>query len=341
MKNFTRVLFLAVISLMAAQPATAQDGLKFADLGDFRLENGQTIRECRIGYRTFGELNRDKSNAVLFPTYFSGTTKDLLSSVGPGKLADSSNYFVILVDALGNGVSSSPSNSKSQPGIAFPQFSIRDMVNAQHRLVTEKFQLKRLYAVMGISMGGMQTFQWLVSYPDFLDKAISIVGTPRQTSYDLLLWQTELRAIESGRKCENGDKQAMRIIAGISALALQTPQYLVAHTSSEQFQSFIADEERRIMAHDANDWASQLKAMIEHDIYKSFGGSAAQAAAAIKARVMVIVSEQDHMVNPTPSMEFAKLLKAETIVLSTDCGHLGFGCESGKAIPAVARFLSK
>ena len=107
---------------------------QFASLGDFKLENGATIRDCRIGYRTFGNLNADRSNAVLITTWAGGTTEQLKSSIAAGGLIDPTKYFVIAIDALGNGVSSSPSNSRLQPRMKFPQFTLRDAVNTQHEL---------------------------------------------------------------------------------------------------------------------------------------------------------------------------------------------------------------
>lgn len=341
MHRYTRALLMAIVVFVAVQSANAQGNQKFAELGDFRLENGQTIRKCRIGYRTFGELNAERSNAILFPTWFSGKSEDLMSSIGPGKLLDSSRYFVIAVDALGNGVSSSPSNSRLQPGRAFPRFSIRDMVNSQHKMLTEKMQLKRLYAVAGISMGGMQTFQWMISYPDFMVKAIPIVGTPRQSSYDLLLWETELRVIEANRNLKDGKKRAVSVMAGIQTLFLYTPHYHVTHTKAGGFQRVLAEGEKNLARLDMDDYASQLRAMMGHDVYKSFNNSGEQAAAAVRARVLVVIAQQDHMVNPSSSLEFASLLKAETVELTNDCGHLAPVCEGDKVAAALKLFLSQ
>src|SRR6476620_4929605 len=114
---------------------------QFANIGDLKLQNGGVIRNCRIGYRTFGKLNAGKSNVVVFPTWAGGTTEQLQSSIGPGKLVDSTKYFVIAIDALSNGVSSSPSNSRLQPRMRFPQFTLRDTVESQHTLLTRVLKI--------------------------------------------------------------------------------------------------------------------------------------------------------------------------------------------------------
>jgi homoserine O-acetyltransferase len=109
------------------QPAAASSAgggtQQFADLGDFKLLSGAIIRNCRLGYRTLGNLNAQKSNGVVWSTWLGGTTKDLLPNVSPGNVVDTRKYFAILVDAIGNGISSSPSNSKIQPLMRFPEFT--------------------------------------------------------------------------------------------------------------------------------------------------------------------------------------------------------------------------
>jgi homoserine O-acetyltransferase len=322
--------------------ASAQE-LQFGSLGDFHLENGQTIRNCRVAYRTFGKLSADKSNAILFTSWFTGTTKQLAGFMGAANMLDTSRYFVIAVDAIGDGDSTSPSNSKDQPRMQFPMFTIRDMVESQHRLLTDVLHLNHLYAVMGISMGGMQTFQWAVQYPGFFDKGIPIVGSPRLTSYDLLLWEGELHAIEEDADWKGGNYQsqpALKAVADMQTLALTTPEYRVAQTPPDQFESFLKDTEKNGPDRfDANNRHRQLEAMIAQDVSKPFSGSMEKAAAAVTAKLLVIVAAQDHMVNPTPARRFAALTHSTVVELTGPCGHLANGCEQDKVKRAVTDFL--
>ncbi len=333
---------LILLIILCKTPASAQGGQKFADLGEFKLESGEVIHACRLGYRTFGALNTEKSNAILFPTWFGGKSDQLAGNFGKGKMVDDSKFFVIAVDAIGNGVSSSPSNNRSQPGEKFPRFSIRDMVNAEHQLVTRALGIKRLYAVMGISMGGMQTFEWMVAYPEMMEKAVPIVGTTRQTAYDLLLWSTELRAIEEARKLDTSENSGAPLVARIHALALYTPAFRNSSTTPKEFQSFVEKEEQNYLnTFKADDWAAQLKAMMAHDVARQFSGSMAQAASTVKAKTLVVVARQDMMVNPDPAMEFARLLKAELVEVNNACGHVFAACDGATVNAAVGRFLSQ
>ena len=333
---YAAFLFLAVSTAIAQKQ-------QFAELGDVKLQSGEMLRDCRIGYRTYGTLNADKSNAVLFPTWAGGTTEQLENAILKDKFADPSLYFVITVDALSNGVSSSPSNSRLQPRMQFPRITIRDMVDTQHEVVTRVLGIGHLKAVMGISMGGMQTFQWMVAYPDFMDKAIPIVGSPRLAPYDLVLWQTQIDAITHDSAWQDGNyvkNPARAAETEFGDLFLTTPQQFNNGTTREKVIQELATADATNHGSDANDKIRQSQAMMALDVSASFGGSMERAAAAVKAKVFVVASKHDSTVTPQPAIDFARLLNANLLVLTGDCGHEAPGCESATLVPAVAAFLA-
>ena len=340
MKSRLTLVMLVMLPLMQVHGQEQQ----LAHIGDLRLDSGKMIRDCVIGYRTLGKLNEDKSNAVLFPTAFGWRSDGLASRIGPGKLIDDDKYFVIVVDSLGDGVSSSPSNSKSQPRLDFPEFSIRDMVNAEQQFVVGTLHLRHLRAVMGFSMGGMQTFQWAVSYPSFMDKAVSIVGSPQLTAYDLLLWRSTLLALESDPGWKDGrytSQPALHLMNMVQTLTLQTPQYVVSHNPRADYQKFESELVQGPDDLDANDTLRQIQALLSADVGAAFAGSLQGAAAAVRSQMLVIVNKQDHVVNPNPAADFARMLHAQLLELDSDCGHRAHTCEMKQIGEAVAEFLEK
>jgi homoserine O-acetyltransferase len=287
-------------------------------------------------------MEPDGSNVVLWPTWFTGRTAQLEPMIGPGRTVDpSTGVFVVTVDALGNGVSSSPSNSAEQPRMRFPRFTIRDMVETQRRLLTEHLRVNRIRAVMGISMGGMQTFEWAVSHPEFMDVAVPIVGTPRLSASDKLLWSAEALAIRADKDWNGGEyavQPPLRAVHLMHTFALQTPAWRNRETPPEQWRELMLQIERGSDRFDANDWLRQLEAMLSHDIYARHG-SVEETAKKIRARVLIIVASQDHMVSPEESLKLAKALGREPIVLTGDCGHLANGCEEEKFRVRVRQLL--
>ena len=341
MRQFSLALRLGLSLPLFGLIALAQEQ-QFANIGDLKLENGGVIRQCRIGYRTFGKLAADKSNVVVFPTWASGTTEQLASSIGPDKLVESASFFVVAIDALGNGVSSSPSNSRLQPRMRFPQFTMRDTVESQHALLTKVLRLDRVKAVVGISMGGMQVFQWLVSYPNFMEKAIPIVGSPRPAPYDLIHWQAEIEALMRDRDWRAGNytvNPAREVDFAFGEMILTTPADYNRRKTREQVFADLAKARRDTRRFDANNKIRQVQAMMQLDVSKQFGGSLERAAQAARAKVLVVIAKQDHVVTPAPAAEFASLLGATLLNLEGDCGHLATVCEGQRLNASVAAFL--
>ncbi|MGA7623052.1 MAG: alpha/beta fold hydrolase [Candidatus Acidiferrales bacterium] len=333
-----------------AQSATAisraQDGeQQLAALGDLKLQSGGVIHDFHLGYRTFGTLNATKSNAVLWPSWLGGTSAYLVEFITKDKIVDPAKYFVILVDAIGDGISTSPSNSKTQLRMQFPEFTIRDMVESEHRLASEVFHLTHFRAVMGVSMGGMQTFEWAEAYPDFMDLAIPITGSPQSTSYDKLLWTSQIAALKLDPEWQGGDG-TMPMAAGfavlneIGSMALSSPAFRVARTPPQDFDAFIAATRKEEIANAAVacDFLRQRQAIMSLDVPGEFGLTLEQAAKRVHAKMLVIISPEDHMVNPAPALAFAEAIGAPVVKLDSPCGHITPACIS--IGPTVAQFLA-
>ncbi|MGB6843327.1 MAG: alpha/beta fold hydrolase, partial [Candidatus Acidiferrales bacterium] len=281
---------------------------QFAPMGDFRLQSGEVIHDFHLGYRTVGKLNKARSNAVLWPTWLGGKSEDLLSYVGPNNVVDTQQYFAILVDSIGDGVSTSPSNSASQPRLQFPKFTIRDLIEAEHALATEVFRIPHLRAVLGISMGGMQAFEWVTAYPDFMDAAVAIAGSPQTTSYDDLLWTAQIDALELDPEWDagNGTKPmpaGYAVLNEIGSMASTSPAYRVAITSPKDFPAFIEATRKETVgwAPSACDMIRQREAIMALDVAAEHGETLPQAARRVHARMLVVVSPEDHTVNPLPA----------------------------------------
>ena len=312
-----------------------------ARLGDLNLASGEVISNCQIGYRTYGNLNAAKNNVIVMPTWHTGSTQDLESYelVGPNKLLDTNEYFVITIDALANGVSSSPSNSVDQPGASFPQVSLADMVYSQHRLLTEHLDIQSIHAMVGISMGGMQTFQWIRQYPDFMQKAVAIDGSPYMTSYDVIQWQTHVDVVTALQESGYDESAIARILGPLSLLTLWTPDYIVENVAREDLDAFLAQDAKGYDDFDANNYIIQTQAMIDHNAFGSGTEEYASNIQDIAADLLVVNVPQDHMVNPATAKALALEIGAKLIEVDSNCGHLGTTCEGTLVVQKVSDFL--
>ncbi|MBT1517502.1 alpha/beta fold hydrolase [Bradyrhizobium sp. SRL28] len=153
-----------------------------ASLGRLPLESGDAIDDLRISYVVHGSLN-DRAKPVIFGLCAIGSTHHRLDFlIGPGRALDPSRHTIVVIDALGNGLSSSPSNSPMQPGERFPRFTIRDMVTSQ-RMLASHLRIDAAHAIVGASMGGMQALQWGVSHPDFAARLVALVPMAKTTPW--------------------------------------------------------------------------------------------------------------------------------------------------------------
>ena len=288
--------------------------------GDLKLDSGETIRDFSISYVTHGTLNADKSNAILVATAIGGNHHRLDYLIGAGKALDPAKYFIISTDAIGNGLTTSPSNSSLQPRMQFPRFTMRDMVQSQYRLITEKFGIRRLQAVVGASMGGMQALQWAVSYPDAMQAIVPIVPLGRTPAWTTAVLEMLRQSIMADPKWAGGNYAAnsppeagMRLWAGwLSGVIVRTPSahknQFPNHADVIPFLKTVEDGGWKRM--DATDWVYQSWAYDQHDVGTTPGVSGGYEGAlkSIKAKTLILAGVGD-LLNPEPeAVEVAKLI---------------------------------
>jgi homoserine O-acetyltransferase/O-succinyltransferase len=318
--------------------------------GDLQLESGEAIKDFAISYVTHGTLNARKSNAILMVTAISGNHHRIDFMIGPGKALDPAKYFIICTDAIGNGFSTSPSNSKAQPRMQFPKFTIRDMVQSQVRLLKEKFGIDHVVAVVGPSMGGMQVLQWGVSHPDYMDALVAMVPLAKTPGWTVAVLEASRKAIMTDAAWKDGNyeqppEQGVRLWRDIlSLLAARTPDMYSAQFKNgmDALPWMAAQETALLRAFDANDWIYQTWAYERHDVGATpgFNGDTAKALASIKAKTLILTGTKD-LLNPEfEPIEMGKNIPnatMKTISPGTVTGHAA----AGGAIPADVEFLNK
>jgi homoserine O-acetyltransferase len=317
---------------------------ELCDIGNLELEEGGTIRSCKLACATFGTLNPAKDNAILIPTWYSGTNKIIEQVyIGDGRALDPQKYFIVVANQIGNGLSTSPHNTPAPAGMAnFPHVRIGDDVRAQHKLVTEKFGIERLALVCGGSMGAQQTYEWAVRYPDMVARAAPIAGTARNTIHDFLFAETLIEAITSDPGFDNG----------FYASAAEVRQGLLRHAklwavmgwSTEFFQenrhkrlgfSSLDDFIVNFMfgyfsPMDPNNLICMAWKWQRGDVSRHTGGDLRAALARIKARTFVMPMSSDMFFPPADCQaEWRLIADAEFRPIRTIDGHLAlFGADA-------------
>jgi homoserine O-acetyltransferase len=319
-----RLLAVAVLAATSPPPAVAQDGQQFADLGTCPTARGEVIRDCRIGYRTFGRLNARRDNAVLVPTWHGGRSETMTFILGPDRWVDTTRWFAILVDKPGNGVSISPSNSRSQAGRRFPRLTVGDMVAAEHRVVTEHFGIRRLHAVVGWSMGGMQAIEYALRFPEAVDRIVSVAGTPRMGSYDLYWIRSMLTLIDlAGRSGLARDTLALRL-ADLWHTVATTPEKENALPRDSVAAMIAAEARTDWIGFHPEDNRVQLEALASFDAL----GEVRRTGVTPRPRMLLLFMPDDHVTTADSFREFARLTRSDTVEFWSTCGHMAPVCET-------------
>ena len=194
-----RLSSIAVAVWCAALPARA-DAPKPVEhsftIHNFATESKTVLPEAVVKYGTYGTLDAARDNAILLPSHYMADNTGYEWLIAPGKPLDPGKYFFVTSELFGNGHSSSPSNTPPPfAGPAFPVMTIRDNVRAVHTLLTERFHIAHLRAVIGFSMGAQQALQWAVLYPDYMDFVAATSGTAKTYGHGIVRLEGQIAAL--------------------------------------------------------------------------------------------------------------------------------------------------
>ncbi|MBV9924348.1 MAG: alpha/beta fold hydrolase [Acidobacteria bacterium] len=342
-------LLLALTRLAAAQAATQPAARNYPEpaqgdyrVRDFKFKSGETLPELRLHYATLGAPVRDGRglvrNAVLVMHGTGGAGANFLTPqfagvlFGPGQLLDATKYFIILPDGIGHGGSSKPSDGLHA---RFPHYTYDDMVRAQYQLLTEKLGVNHLRLVMGTSMGGMQTWVWGETYPDFMDALMPLASLPVEIAgRNRVMRRMILDAIQNDPAWAGGDYKeqpkeglsaAVNILLMMTSSPLQWQKQAPTRAAADKFY-----EERlkaQLARADANDMLYQFDSSREYDPSPKLE--------MIRAP-LVAVNSADDLVNPPElgimEREIKRVKRGRYVLIPTSDETRGHGTHS---LPAV------
>jgi homoserine O-acetyltransferase len=242
---------------------------------NYRLRNGETVEQLRLHFATLGTPHRnaqgevDNAVMVLHWTGNSGasllTPEYIKSLFAVGQPLDANHYYLIFPDNLGHGQSSRPGDGLRA---RFPHYGYNDLVDLQHRLITETLGIKRLHAILGMSMGGMNAWQWAEAYPDNVKAIMPVVALPVPISGRNLLWRRI--DIRNDRDWQRGDyvKPPLGFEEGFQVLRMMidgVPHLQEVVNNTKATENFMAAAARQNAQSDPNDLLYSLEASQDYD----------------------------------------------------------------------------
>ncbi|MGW0038136.1 alpha/beta fold hydrolase [Gordonia sp. NPDC003376] len=318
-----------------------QGEYELISIGELHLEEGEIIPDCELAVATFGDLNAAKDNAILIPTWFSGTHvtwRDVY--IGPDHALNPDKYFIIVVNQIGSGLSTSPHNADGANAAIsmskFPRVRIGDNVIAQERLLREHYGIETLALVVGGSMGAQQTYEWAVRFPDKVRRAAPIAGTAQNTPDDYLIAQVIREQLMSDPGWSNGEYSTnAEVLDGLTRMShiwaikgfstefwKQEVYRALEFQSKEQFLADFLDPVFTAM--DPNDLLTQSWAWQHGDVARHTGGDLGAALGRITAKTFVMPINEDQLFPVRDCAPEQELIPgSELRVIDDVLGHLG------------------
>jgi homoserine O-acetyltransferase/O-succinyltransferase len=316
-----RYLLAVVLAMCLAVAARAEP--QIFNAYDFQFENGSVLPELRVAYETFGTLNVARDNAILLVHGTGGDRHAFEPMIGPGKTFDTDKNFVITVDAIGGGDSSSPKDGLGQD---FPRYTIRDMMRAQHALVTRGLELTSLRAVGGSSMGSFVSLEWGIHHPEMVRSLILLAPTPKaepnfQLAIDLMTAVIALDPEWQGGRYAHNPLEGLRLAGMLYYPWVVSSPYL-DRLPAKQLARELENNARAFADWDANSLVLRFAASRAHDVSAPFGGDMSAALAQVAAPTLILASASDRLLGLDGARRIRDGVKqASYAEIPSDLGH--------------------
>lgn len=302
------------------------------ELGDLRTQSGETIKDAFLSWKAHGTLNAARDNVLLYPTSYSAQHPDLEWLIGPEGILDPQQWFIVIPDMFGNGLSSSPSNTPDYPKLV----RAADNVQAQRRFLQQQFGIEHLHAVYGWSMGAQQAYHWAALFPDAVSRIVVNCGSARTAVHNRIFLASLMATLEAAPE-HIGDgrfsappKAAIRAFGRIYASWALSQDFYRANLHVTALKApdletyFRTDWEERYARRAAADLYAQLRTWDAGDISDNalYGGDLTKALQAIKARVLLMPGATDLYFRVADNeAELPHLRAAELLPIPSIWGH--------------------
>ena len=303
-------------------------------LGDFELQSGVVLPGAQLAYKTYGELNENRDNVVVLPTFYTGSHMRNEGFFGTGRAIDPARHYVISVNMFGNSISSSPSNTPAPFNAAnFPDITLYDNIRAQYRLLTEKLGVNRIALVTGWSMAGCQSFQWGAQYPDFVNAILPFCASAKTSEHNIVFLEGVKAALQADVVYADGNytspplkglKAFGRVYAGWAFSQTFYREQMYRLQGFDSAEALLQGWEQDHLDWDANDLLCKLKTWQQGDISANdlYQNDFKAALNAIKAETIVIVCDNDLYFRPEDNqIEIEHIIGGELRIYESPWGH--------------------
>ncbi|MCY4589425.1 MAG: alpha/beta fold hydrolase [Alphaproteobacteria bacterium] len=304
------------------------------ELGAVTLQSGVTLPDARLAYKTYGTLNARADNAIVMPTFYTGTHVRNESYLRRVRALDPSRYYIVSINMFGNGLSSSPSTTAPPfDGPRFPIVTLYDNIACQHRLITEELGVTRVALVLGWSMAGCQAYQWGAQFPDMVGAILPFCASARTSPHNKVFLEGPKAALMADDAFSGGDYDSPpdkglrafgRVYAGWAYSQTFFRERLHRELGIETWEELLLDWEQDHLGWDANDLLAKIRTWQLGDISANarYGGDFECALRAIRARAILVPCTTDLYFRPEDNaLEAAHMPNADLRSYDSVWGH--------------------